>query len=57
MKQEHTTYINHACWHQCLCSWGLHVGGNQSNQRKQRAQLGDHMTMELSLIVHLCLSY
>ena len=26
-ETNYTTYINHACWHRCLRSDGLRVGG------------------------------
>ena len=31
---SYTTYTNHACWHRCLRSDGLLVGGNRSARRK-----------------------
>jgi len=33
-ETSYTTNINHARWHQFVCSGGLLVGGNRSTRRK-----------------------
>ena len=54
-ETSYTTYINHACWHRCLRSDGLLVGGNRSARRKPTCltwgrRTKAHRTKPLTLI-------